>query len=88
MTQDQYLTLKKHRQTFDTFVNSGSWRPSHDVILELDKMRQELFNQQTNWWCGSCVKDALMQLYSAYDVYIEAGAPVIITVGQTAEVNG
>ena len=85
MTQEQYLTLKKHRPTFDHFVNGGSWRPSHETVPELDKIRQDLFGTKTNWWCGSCVREALNQLYSAYDNYEQIGAPVIITAGQIAD---
>lgn len=87
MTQDHYLTLKKHRHAFEYLHQHGSWRPAHDTIRELDAVRRELFQTNTNWWCGPCVQEALNQLYSAMDKYEQASAPVIVSAGQTAEVK-
>ena len=87
MTQEQYLTLKKHRATFDLLAQHGSWRSDANTIRELDQVRRELFQTNTNWWCGDCVKEALYQLYSAYDQYEAASAPVIVTSDKSAEVE-
>ena len=88
MTQDQYLTLRKHRPVFDHWAASGVWRPAPDTVNDLEKMRQDLFGKHTNWWCGGCVKEALYELYSAYDVYVANFAPVILNPDQKAVVDG
>lgn len=87
MTQDQYLELKQLRHYFEALHNVGSVHIPAASQEKFQQLHEQIFGGRFNAWCQVCMKEAMTKLFVEADKYEAAGAPVIISGGQKAEVK-
>ena len=86
MTQDQFLRLQPLRHHLEKLQQVGSLSLPHDHAQILQDVHKELFGGNFNAWCQSCLTDAMNAVFSQFDKYQAADAPIVLTSNQSAEV--
>jgi hypothetical protein len=87
MNQEQYTRLLPVRKHLDTYYHVGSVNMPHDHAQILQDVHRELFGNNFNAWCQSCLVDAMKAVFVQFDQYQQAGAPIILNPDKTAEVK-
>jgi hypothetical protein len=87
MNQEQYTRLLPVRKHLDAYYHVGSVNMPHDHAQILQDVHKELFGNNFNAWCQSCLIDAMKAVFVQFDNYAKAGAPIILNPDKTAEVK-